>query len=45
MVNGGGSACVGLERLPGKPMAVDEDFIDLVNLPLAVAGRLARPER
>ena len=46
MVNGTrASACVGLERIPGEPVAVGEDFIDLVNVPLAVAGRRTGPER
>ena len=32
-------------RITGKPVAFGEDFINLVNLLLAVAGRTTRPER
>ena len=37
------SACVGLHRLPGEPVAFGEDFIDFVSLLPPVAGR--RPGR
>jgi hypothetical protein len=39
------SACVGAHRIPGEPVAVGEDVIDLVNVALAAAGRRARAER
>ena len=42
---GGTSGCVGLLGFPGEPVALDEHFIDFMNLLPAVAGRLARAER
>src|SRR5436190_20539570 len=40
-----GSGGVGLQRLPGECVAVGEDFINGVNLPLAAAGRWTGAER
>ena len=39
------SACVGLHRFPGEPVALGEDSVDLVGMLSPVAGRLARPKR
>ena len=39
------SACVGLHRLPGEPVAFGEDLVDFVDGLPAVAGRRAGPER
>ena len=39
------SGRVRLQRVPGKAMAFDEDFIDQVSGLSAAAGRRARPQR
>jgi len=39
------SACVGLHRFPGEPVALGENFIDLVGGLPPVAGRPAGTER
>ena len=44
-MKGSTSGGVGQQRVAGKLVAFAEQFIDLVNIPLAVAGRMAPPER
>ena len=42
---GSASGRVGPHRVTGKPVAFDEDLVDLMDRLPAVAGRMARPER